>query len=247
MKSKFTLFVASLVAFICMTSAQAAVIAIGDLISTPNGTATSTGQSTNVQTANGGNKILRAANITEQAYVVTTFNFGTGTLANIGVGFDSAYTVGDTAPNRMGTLVRDSGTNNFTIAGGSTQPSISIGNVAGTSITILMKYDYDVNRTAASADDTVVSFWINPTGSSLESAPDHVSNKWNSSEFVGLVQYIQNDSTPGTAGNSSITNTYLLTLTDATFGNALALAIPEPSVALLGSLGVMMLLRRRRN
>ncbi|QTN32334.1 hypothetical protein HZ994_08330 [Akkermansiaceae bacterium] len=243
---KFLIPLAAATAF-AGSSAQAAVINLTDLVVTPNGTTTVTGQSTNVQTANGGNKILRVANGTERAYVVTTFNFGTGTLANIGVGFDSAFTVGDTAPNRMGTLVRDSGTNNFTIAGGSTQPALSIGALAGTSITILMKYDYDVNRTAANADDTVVSFWINPTGSSLESAPDLVSNKWNSSEFIGLVQYVQNDSTPGTAGDSSITDTTLLTLTDATFANALALAtIPEPSAALLGGLGLLALLRRRR-
>lgn len=242
-KKPLLLLVAS-IAF-AASSAHAAVILLGDFSSTPDGTATTTGQSTNVQTANGGNTILRSANVTEQAYVVTTLNFGTSTLANIGVGFDSAYTVGDTAPNRMGVLVRDSGTNNFVIAGGGTQPSYSIGNVAGTSITIIMKYDYDLNR-SATADDTVVSYWINPTGSSLESTPNYVSNIWNSSAFVGLVQYIQNDSTPGTAGSSSITNTRLLTLSDATFSNALALAIPEPSAALLGSLGILLLFRRRR-
>lgn len=48
---------------------------------------------------------------------------------------------------------------------------------------------------------------------------------------------------PGTSGDSSISTTVILTGSDATFANALALAVPEPSTALLGGLGLLALLR----
>jgi hypothetical protein len=76
---------------------------------------------------------------------------------------------------------------------------------------------------------------------------DVAGHPWNSSQFFLLRQRIDNNFTPGTAGNTSILNTKVLTGSDATFANALALAtIPEPSAALLGGLGALLLLRRRR-
>jgi len=76
---------------------------------------------------------------------------------------------------------------------------------------------------------------------------DVSSRPWNSSGFETFRQRIANNSTPDTAGDSSILNTTIFTGTDATFANALAAAtIPEPSTALLGGLGLLALLRRRR-
>lgn len=126
--------------------------------------------------------------------------------------------------------------------------------MGGKTITLLAKLHYDATHSdtysqSNTANDTLMNVWINPTASSVEgsglSAGD-LTTVWNSAGFSWFRQTIENQSTPDTAGLSSITNTVILTGGDATFANALAIAIPEPTTALLGGLGLLALLRRRR-
>ena len=229
-------------------SVHAAVISIADVTATPDGSTTRFGANYNVQAANGGVKILNntaAATDVEVAYLVATFNFGTATLADIGIGFDHATPIAsDLTPSRMGVEARDGGV--VTWFGGVAQNTDLGSSLAGQSITLIIKYDFNEVLRGTSTS-TVGTFWINPTTSSTEGAGDVVSSAWNSNSFTALILYIDNESTPGTAGASSITNTTLLTGADATFANALAIAIPEPRAALLGVIGLLALLRRRRN
>jgi hypothetical protein len=263
---------------IATTSVQSAVIGITDYTLVPDGTnfvstnanlpAAQDAANTNIQTANGNQTIVNAA--FPVAYIVSTFSFGTGTLADIRINFSASV-----GQDRLGFRITDNGiasgtgdgndnSIDFDFDGAGTNPASTM---AGQTITVIGKFEFDATysttygRTNVS-EDSFATFWINPTGSDTEGSgrpngADGVananftgvfaSNLWNSSSFVLLEQRIFNNSTPGTAGASTIGNTTVITGTDATFANALALAtIPEPSSALLGGLGLLALLRRRR-
>jgi len=214
-----------------VTTAQGNEISIGDVSATPDGSTTRFGQNYDVETLNGGVKVLldtATPGETEVAYIVTTFNFGIGTSADIGVGFDHTYNDdGDVEPSRMGVEARDGGV--ITWFNGPTQNTNMGSSLAGQSLTLIIKFDMDDSR---GGNDTIGSFWVNPASSSTEGAPDVVSSAWNSENFPELILYIDNESTPGTAGDSSITDTVLLTGADATFQNALDLALAATVVTL---------------
>lgn len=263
---------------IATAAAQAATIGISDYTLVPDGTnygstnanlpAVQDAQITNIQTANGGQTIVNAA--FPVVYVVTTFSYGTGTLADIRLNFSASL-----GQDRLGIRITDNGIAN-TVGDGSDNSSDldfdgaaanPASTMAGQTVTILAKFEFNANYSTIygrsnAGEDSFATFWINPTISDSEgsgrpngadSVPnanftgDFASNLWNSSSFVLLEQRISNNSTPGTAGSSSILDTTVLIGTDATFANALALAtIPEPSATLLGGLGLLALLRRRR-
>ena len=244
-------------AVIAASAAQAAVINVPDYTLVPDGSTfgsdnsnTSTQlQITDVQTPNGG--VVLPAGGTSTAYVVTTFTWGAGSNVHM-----FAHFAISNGANRLGVAADDDGifisfgdgNNNFATAGGN---GINLAqDMAGQTVTILLEFLYDVNRNTLNSDDTLMNVWINPTVSSTASggsAGGDFNVVWNSSAFTRFEQRIENQGTPGTSGASSITNTTILTGTDATWSNALAIAIPEPSAVLLGSLGILALLRRRRN
>jgi hypothetical protein len=245
-------------AIAAVSSAHAAVISINDYTLVPDGTqfgsnnpnlpAAQEAQLSNVQTLNGGTAVLptgnATTNTTSTVYMVSSFVFGTGTAADMYLNF--AASVGQ---DRLGISISNAGI--ATIVGrGNPLPTFNLNqSMAGATVTILLEYLYDFNRNTTNADDTLLNVWINPTGSTAPSnglAAGDLNTVWNSSSFVFLEQRIDNNATPGTAESSSILNTTILTGTDATFANAIAL-IPEPSAALLGGLGLLALLRRRRN
>lgn len=276
--NKLPITLAALSAFTTI-SAQAAVINIADYTLTPDGTTyggnnhfTNTEeQRTDIKTPNGGLATVNAAQ--PVAYFVTTFSFGTGTSATINLNFGAGA-----GQERLGISVTSAGL----AAGSGDGDGYSAfydydfgSSVAGQTFTILGKFQYDVNNSSTygetnAGNDTIATFWINPTGSTLEGSglpdgytrPDgggtiananytgDVSSKpWNSASFETFRQRIANNSTPGTAGDSSILNTTILTGTDATWSSALTLAtVPEPSALSLLGLGLgSLMLRRRRN
>jgi len=252
---------------IAATSAQAAVINIADYSVVPDGTdfgastnfLSTENQRTDINAANGGSIVKSGDPV---AYFVTTFVFGSGTSADINLNFTAGA-----GQERLGIEANPNGI--FSSTGDATSSeTYDIGSsLVGQTVTIIGKFEYDSSYSVlydgvADADDTIATFWINPTGSSTEGSglPDGYkgvananytgdlhSQNWNSSQYFLLQQRIENNLTLGTEGTSSIINTTVLTGTDATFANALALAtIPEPSTALLGGLGLLALLRRRR-
>lgn len=123
--------------------------------------------------------------------------------------------------------------------------------MAGQSITFLAKLDYDVDRNTGGYpnNDTLMNIWVNPTDLSVEGSgitAGDMYNIRNSAGFFGFLQSIENQNTPGTAGDSLIINTKIFTGADATWENALGAAIPEPSTAILAGLGLAGVCMRRR-
>lgn len=262
------LMVSSIVA---ASSARAAVITIADYSLTPDGgNLTTTFQHTST------GSVLPATNGTI-VYVVSTFTFGTVSDAHLQWNFSTSATVAnrigiqvqdtglvETIGTGDGILQKISPTTNK-------RSNVNLAtDMAGTTITLLAKLYYNSavsddlgTRSAAlpggsanNSDDTIMNVWINPTNSDVEgdtsSSAAMINNGdmyavWNSAGFSYFRQTIQNQNTPITSGDSSITNTTILTGANATFANALALAtVPEPSTALLGGFGLLALLRRRR-
>lgn len=258
MKTAKTSFAASLlgIAF-TVSSASAAVLTIPDYSLVPDGTnfgsdasnASTQLQITDINALNGGNVLPGgAANSPETIYFVTTFTWGADSDADIFLNF--AVTNG---ADRLGVSVDHLGV--VRIIGTAPLPSFALGFApAGRSVTLLAKLHFDLTNSDTyaqtnTANDTVMNVWVNPNASAEEGsglAAGDLSTIWNSAGFPRMEQRINNRSTPDTAGTSFITDTVILTGSDATFGNALAIAVPEPSTALLGAFGLLALLRRRR-
>ena len=262
-KSGLTCFVLS-AALAC--GAHGAILNLTDYSLVPDGSNSSPLQTYDVNTNNGGTVVNGSSPV---VYVVTTFSFGTGSLANMQVNFTASA-----GQDRLGVGFTDNGfgftpgdgtgSNDFDINGGASNPASFM---AGQTVTIVGKFEFDANYSTVysrsnSSEDSFATFWVNPDGSELEGSGrpdgadgvansnfegDFASNLWNSSSFFLMEQRIFNNSTPGSGGTNSIINTTILTGADATFANAIALAIPEPSAATLGLLGSLLLLRRRRH
>jgi hypothetical protein len=232
-------------------SAHAAVINLPNYSLTPDGqNLTTTFQNTNVNVLNGNTSVLPASG-TPVVYFVTSFTFGLGSDAHM----QAQFYVNQTSAPRLGIEVQDTGLVSI-IGTGTPLPTVNLAqDMAGQTITLLAKLQFDANNSVTysqsnPSNDTVMNVWVNPTLSDVEgsglSAGD-MSTIWNSAGFNWFRQTIQNQLTPGTAGDSTISNTTILTGSDATFANALAIAVPEPSAALLGGLGALAFLRRRRS
>ncbi len=231
MKSKLRLSIA-LLGLAAALPCQSAEIAIDDFSPTPDGSTTTFSQGTDVKTENGGVNVL--AGTTDMAYVITTFTFGTGSDAHLQAGWSTAAI--PTSTNRLAIRVEDTGQVTWQGSGDTSRTSFDFAqDMAGETVTLLMKFDYDVNRNTANADDTLANTWVNPTNSSVEGADlgraaGDLSTIWNSSGFVGFAQLVYNESTPNIAGaESSITDTTILTGADATWPRALEWALGGPT------------------
>ena len=211
--------------------AGAAVINIPDFSFTPDGSTTVLTDTTALPTT-------LPSSSPEIIYVVATFNWGAGSDAHLTWQFRTSGGAG-----RSVLRIEDNGAVNF--FPGSFNLSQDM---AGTSLTVICQLDYDANYNfnGSGGRDTRQSLWFSPTAGSMEGTPD-ATDTWNNVGFASMNLIVDNQSTPGTAGDSGISDLVILTGADATFANALAFAgIPEPSVALLSGLGSLLLLRRRR-
>lgn len=239
----------ALVTIFAGLSAQAAVINIADHSFAPDGSGTNAYQQSDIAGPNGGN-VLPAGASSHIAYFVTTFTFGANSDAHLQANFRATG-----GQPRVGVEVRDDGLVAFVGTGDSTQTNFNFNqDMAGQTVVLLVKAHYDPTHNvtygkANTSDDTLFNVWINPTSSAVEGSGQSAGDMqtvWNSATFGFFGQTVQNQNTPGTAGTSSITNTVVLTGADATFENALAIAVPEPSALALVGLSSLALLRRRR-
>lgn len=239
--------VASATVLLATSSAQAAVVNLPNYSLVPNGTNLTAFEDTNVSVLNNGaNLPTTAANV---IYFVTTLTFGANSTARLEAGFRHSN-----GAARLGVDANHDGI--VRIIGTSPLPSFNLGqSLAGQTITLLAKLNYDPTHSdtygqSNVSNDTIMNVWVNPTASTVEGSgltAGDLNTIWNSAAFTFFRHTVYNQSTPDTAGTSGITNTVILTGGDATFANALAIAtIPEPTTALLGSLGLLALLRRRR-
>lgn len=231
--------------------ASAAVISIPSNHYGPDGTNNSNYMQTDIATPNGGN-VLPTGPTTRVAYFITAFSFGTGSDAHLEANFRATG-----GQPRVGVRVQDTGQVTFIGTGDGTRTSFNFNqDMAGQTVTLLVKAYYDQTNNvtygkANASDDTLFNVWINPTIASVEGSGQSAGDMqtvWNSATFGFFGTNIQNQNTPSTAGASQIHSTVILTGSDATFANALDLAVvPEPSTtALLGLGGLALILRRRK-
>lgn len=250
MKTNGKLLSASIVAVGIGTamSASAAVIGITDYSLAPNGL----NEATTFQSTNLGSNIYSGVN-GQVIYVVSTFTFGTASDAHLQWQFSTSAG----SANRLGVEVQDTGLVQFLGTADTTRTNFNTNqDMAGQTITLVAKFSFNTNNNVTygkgnASDDTIMNLWINPDNTDVEGgandlAAGDMSTIWNSTGFAHFRQTIQNQLTPGTSGTSTIGDTTILTGTDATFANAMNIAIPEPSSALLGGIGLLALLRRRR-
>lgn len=110
--------------------------------------------------------------------------------------------------------------------------------VTGVPITLVVKYELN----GIGEDGDTVKFWINPSlGTGIEGTPDDAdpSRIWGSGS-------ISSDDMRFRRGNSSDNQIEFNNVTIYDGGSSPFDVVPEPSVTLLGGLGIMGLLRRRR-
>jgi len=217
-------------------AARAAEITVPDFSFTPDGSTTVTNQTTDIKTPNGDTAVLvqTPSNI---VYLITTFTFGAGSDAHLRVFFE--YTGGQ---DRLGVEIQDTGLVQTINQGdpGDTTYNFSQ-DMAGETVVLLVKQMYHADNdslrtTVGTGDDNLMNVWVNPTRTSVEGSgltAGDLHTLWNSYGYGYLKQEIRNESTPGTAGDSSITKTVILTGANATFARALSLALPPAGTVIV--------------
>lgn len=249
--STMPVFVGLVLAGLMVGSAQATIITVPDFSFTPDGSANAPTDITDIYTPNGNAAVLPAGS-TSLAYVVTKFDFGISSDAHLRAQF-----LASGQQNRIGVEINDDGLVSTAGTGGSNRTTFNLSqDMAGQTVTLLIKLDYNVNYDTSlgltpigANDDTLMNVWVNPTVSSVEGSGISAGDLyalWNSAGFWWWKNTVFNQSTPPSAGASSIIDTVILTGADATFANALSAAgIPEPSTAILAGLGLMSVCFRR--
>ncbi|MES2476228.1 MAG: PEP-CTERM sorting domain-containing protein [Verrucomicrobiota bacterium] len=117
-----------------------------------------------------------------------------------------------------------------------TQPNVTI--PVGTPLTLVIKYELN----GAGLDGDTVKFWVNPSlGTGVEGLP----NDGDPSHIWGPAA-ITSDDMRFRRGNSSDNHIAFENVTIYDGGSSPFAAVPEPSAAILGGVGVLALLRRRR-
>jgi|GEM_PF-514499 len=206
---------------------RAVEIDISDISLTPDSTNATQVLQTDISIPNGGN-VLPNVNGTV-VYAVTTYTFGAGSESH----FISRFNAINGA-TRLGIEVQDTGLIQFASTNDPGRTNVNLAqDMAGTTVTLLIKQHYDTSNdslraTLGTSDDTLMTVWVNPDNSDVEGSgltAGDMHTLWNSATYKFFTQTIENQSTPGTAGNSFITNTVILTGADATFANANALAL----------------------
>lgn len=249
---KNTTALLSIGAMFAASAAHAAIISISDTSLVPDGTNAQQVDQTQINVLNdGGADVLPNVNGTVVFYV-TTVTFGENSDAHFISRFNATG-----GQNRLGIEVQDTGLIQFVSSGDPGRTNVNLGtDLAGETLTFIIKQHYDssndsLRATLNTGDDTLMNVWVNPDindveGSGLSAGDMHTL--WNSHTYRFFTQTIQNQSTPGTAGTSTISDTVILTGSDATFANALFYAgvVPEPSALALTGLGGLLLLRRHR-
>jgi hypothetical protein len=208
--------------------AQGAEINIPAISLTPDGTNATEVLRTQINVLNtGGADVLPATNGTV-VYFVSTYTFGAGSDAHFISRFNATG-----GQDRLGIEIQDNGMIQFVSTNDPGRTSVNLArDMAGQTITLLVKQHYNssndsLRTTFGTSDDTLMTVWVNPDNSDVEGSgltAGDMHTLWNSATYRYFTQTIQNQSTPGTAGASSITNTKILTGTDANWANALALA-----------------------
>ena len=233
MKSNLRLSIA-LLGLAAALPSQAFEIPIADFVKTPDGSTTAFSQGTDVKALNGNVSVLNSDG--EVIYVIATYNFGLGSDVHLDAGFSTS--TAPTSANRLGIRIEDTGQVTWLGSGDPSRTSFNFakdmgadtGGGSGETVTVLMRIDWDASRVGSPPN--LGSAWINPAFSSeegvgLERDAGDMSTIWDSKQFSGFAQVISNQSTPAppAAGDSSITDTVILTGADASFPRALEYAV----------------------